>query len=103
MHHRQELEAKVVNSNASNERRGQYFGFILSAIALVGGLGLLFLGQSVVGFSVIVGDVGALAATTIYLRNKQQQERQRKVGPFPTQAPNPGSGGQNKKSKKHRR
>ena len=80
--HRQHLEKTVITANVRNERLGMILGFILCGIALVGGLGLLALGQSAAGFTVIVSDIAALTGSTIYLRYRQEKERQQKLEAF---------------------
>ena len=76
--HRHELESTVIKGNASNERRGQLFAFVLAMTAILSGVGLILGGRDTQGLTAILGTLGALAGVFIYGRHKQAQERAEK-------------------------
>lgn len=59
--HRQGLERIAVGSNVKLEARGQLFAFLLSALAIIGGVVLIAMNKSVQGLAVIIADLAALA------------------------------------------
>jgi uncharacterized membrane protein len=76
--HRQTLEARVVNGNVAARTRGQYCGFLLGLIALVGGIGLIAYDKNTQGLATIITAFTSLAAVFIYGRWQQERERERK-------------------------
>lgn len=78
--HRQELEKMVVQSNCRGERIGQVCGVILAALALIGGIALIFDGKSGPGISILVGDAAVFGGAFIYTRKTQSSERTAKAG-----------------------
>ena len=75
--HRQRLEKSVIESNIKAEQRGQIFAFILGAIAIVGGIGLIGLGKDVQGLVAIIGALGSLVGIFIWGRWRKEKERER--------------------------
>ena len=70
--HRQELERAVVNSNISNERRGQWLAF--ATAVLFGGAGtyLIATGKSTEGLVAIIGPLVGLVA--VYFRGVKKRD-----------------------------
>lgn len=81
--HRQGLERHVVHRNASNERLGQVFAFILGLVAIVGGIYLIATGNDVQGLTSIIAALGSLAGVFIYGRYQQRKEREQQRGSLP--------------------
>jgi len=77
--HRESLEAKVVNANVSSQKMGSIFAFVLSLVAIVGGIWLIHEGKSVTGLATIITDLAALATVFVVSRNKQAKERVQKA------------------------
>jgi hypothetical protein len=73
--HRQALEKKIVDSNCANERRGQYFAFILALVIIGSGVYLLAQGKSIQGFAAIIIAIASLAGVLVYNRTEQKKER----------------------------
>lgn len=76
--HREELEAQVVRGNISSQRLGSTYAFIISLVAVAGGIWLIHEGKSVTGLAAIIIDLATLAGVFVFSRNKQSQERIRK-------------------------
>jgi uncharacterized membrane protein len=76
--HREALESKVVNANASSQKMGSTYAFILSLVAVVGGVWLIHDGKSVTGLATILADLAALAGVFVVSRSKQAKERVQK-------------------------
>ena len=55
--------------------QGQIFAFLLGVIAICGGLGLLFLGRSIIGLSVLIGAVASLIGVFIYGKESNKKEQ----------------------------
>jgi hypothetical protein len=64
--HRMIIEKNVITGAVRRTYRGQVFAFLLGLIAICGGLGLLFLGKSIIGLSVLIGAVASLIGIFIY-------------------------------------
>lgn len=73
--HRESLEAQVVGSNISSQRMGSAYAFIISIVAVAGGIWLIHDGKSVSGLTTILSDLVALAGVFVYSRRKQAAER----------------------------
>ena len=52
--HRQGLEQAVVQSKIGNERRGQWFAFVLGMTGILGAIYLVAIGRNLAGFGVFV-------------------------------------------------
>jgi len=76
--HRQDLERHVIQGNVTAQARGQWFAFILGAIAIGGGVGLAATGHSLEGLASLVTAVTALAGVFIYGQHQQAKERAQK-------------------------
>jgi len=81
--HRQGLEKTVVNRNASNERLGQVFAFILGFTAIAGGIYLIASDKDIQGLIAVIGALGSLSAVFIYGRMQQAKERQQSRNELP--------------------
>lgn len=64
--HRQCEEAKVNDAIIKSRTRGQYFGFILVLVALIGGFALILSGKVGIGTATIIGSAATLALAFIY-------------------------------------
>lgn len=77
--HRRELEHMRVAGDVKNERLGQHYAFVLSLL-IVGAAGLLiWTGKSVMGLSLVLADVAALAGAFLVGRHWQRKERAEKL------------------------
>jgi uncharacterized membrane protein len=85
--HRQGLERHVIHSNASNERLGQIFAFILGLTAILGGVYLIANGQSGQGLTSIIAALGALAGVFVYGRHQQRREREQQRASLSPESP----------------
>ena len=72
------LENTVINSNVNNERRGQWFGFIISMTVIVGGFSLIFLDKDILGISAILASLTTLAGLFLLGKSKSKRELQSK-------------------------
>jgi len=77
--HRESLEARVVAGNLSSQKLGSTYAFILSLVAIAGGVWLIHEGRSVYGLATIIADLVALAGVFVISRNRQAKERIDKV------------------------
>lgn len=77
--HRQELESSKFKSDASNERLGQIFAFVLSLVVIAGAFGLLASGRSLAGLSTLLATLVSLIVVFVYGRKSQTAERERKL------------------------
>ena len=82
--HKHEIETKeqdsivrcrdeVLNSEISNFRRGQYFGFVIIVIALIGGFYLVLNNQKIGGYITLVSTVLLYFGAIMY-RNKMEKQ-----------------------------
>ena len=76
--HRHRLESVVVQGNIAAEKRGQYFAFLLGAIAIVGGIYLIATGKEVAGYVSIISAIGGLSGVFVWGRIRQERERKKK-------------------------
>jgi uncharacterized membrane protein len=77
--HREYLEARVIDGNVANQTRGSWFAFILSLVAIVGGLWLIGQGKSGEGLAAIITSIGGLAGVFLYSKHEQKKERLEKA------------------------
>jgi len=66
--HRMALENKVINSNISNSRLGQWMGFTICMTALIGGGILAIFGIKVEG--IIIAAAGLASLVTVFVTGK---------------------------------
>lgn len=78
LHHRVELENKVIDSKIKDSRLGIILGFILSLITIGIGAYLIVLGKDVIGFSLVIGNLASLVVAFIYATNSNRKEREEK-------------------------
>ena len=67
--HRHHREEKELDTNAKFERQGQWFGFILSLVALIGGFVLVYFDKDVIG--TIFSASGIVSLILPYLSSKK--------------------------------
>lgn len=79
--HRIQTESKVIESNSKNEVRGQWFGFIITLVAIIGGFALIMLGKETHGLTSIIVSLTALATIFIVGRRKSKKELAKKADP----------------------
>ncbi|MFH1429303.1 MAG: DUF2335 domain-containing protein [Candidatus Margulisiibacteriota bacterium] len=72
--HRQELEKQAVNSDILNEKIGMILAFIISMTITCGGLGLLYVGQSIVGLASVIMPLATLSGVFIYGKNSDKKQ-----------------------------
>ena len=72
--HRMGLENKVVTSNVGNEKRGQWFAFILGLIVIGSCTTCILLDKSVLGLVQIIGSLATLL--TLFLAGKRKSTKQ---------------------------
>ena len=77
------IERTVVEGNAKREERGMLYAFILSALVICSGGGLLYLGKDWTGFALIVSVVASPAGAFMYGKSKQRDELDKKIEAFP--------------------
>ena len=76
--HRQGLESGVILERARSERQGQWLGFAVAMVAIVGSFGLIALGKDAVGITGVLGTIGTLGGVFVYGRRSQKKENERK-------------------------
>lgn len=80
--HRQNLEKLVVDSNSRAQARGQYLGFIIVMVAIVGGFALIWNGKDTIGISSVIASLIGLVTVFVIGRSKQKRELSTKAGAF---------------------
>jgi uncharacterized membrane protein len=78
MVHRHGLENKQLDAAISNSKRGQWFGFIIAVLVIVGGVTLILADRSVEGLALILPGLAALAGTFVYSQIQQSRELREK-------------------------
>jgi len=73
-HHRQALERVVIESKIQNERRGQWFAFILGMAGIAGAVYLVTIGKSLEGFGVFLLSLGSLVGAFLVAQRRQARE-----------------------------
>lgn len=53
--HRQQLEARVINSNISHEKIGMYLAFLITTSLATGGFYLILLNKNIIGYTTFIG------------------------------------------------
>ena len=72
--HRRRLESLVVESNVKMEGRGQVLGFIIAMTALIGGIYIMALGESLWGAAMAIAAVTGLSGLFIWTRREKKRE-----------------------------
>ena len=73
-HHRQALERVMVTSEIKTRNRGQFLGFLIAAITLIGGIWLVYEGKDWPGLVAILTPLVGLVGIFVYTQNKDQAE-----------------------------
>jgi uncharacterized membrane protein len=87
--HRQSLESRKLNSDIANEGRGQNYAFILSLVAMLGGIFLIWQGKDVYGFILLIATLVTLAGVFIGGRYSQTRERRAQMAKLLKALPQP--------------
>ena len=72
--HRCYIEKKLVDSQASQIKRGATFGFMLGIPALLGGFVLAYFDKSLIGVGAILGGLGAIITAFIAGSRKNKEK-----------------------------
>ena len=80
--HRRALESRVVAGNLAAERRGQVSALVLTLVAIVGGVWLIYQGKDAGGLTAIISALAGLVVAFVYGRRKDAEERRRKRADF---------------------
>jgi uncharacterized membrane protein len=78
--HRQKIEASVVRSNSFVQIFGAISALLLGAVAIGGGLYLVYLGKSLEGFGAFFTGLSSLVGVYVYGKISQTAERKAKQG-----------------------
>jgi len=76
--HRQHLERMVVYTGVENSKRGQWFGFIIAVIAIIGGFFLIYCDKDALGITSILGAIGSLVVVFALGNSSEKKERKEK-------------------------
>ncbi len=98
--HRQQLETKVIGNDVRLSTLGLVMGFILALVIIGGGIYFVAVDKPVVGFAMLIGQVGILVGAFIYSDKRKQQNLARRTGAAYRQ---PEQQDQSRKGKKKRR
>ncbi len=79
--HRQDLERKLVFSNAESQVRGSYLGFVVCMTVVLGGFYLLYLGRQITGIIAVVTPLIGLVSVFVYGKHAQQKDLNEKAKP----------------------
>ena len=81
--HRRRMEEKEVDAAIDNSKRGQWMGYSVAMVAVVGGLVLAYLGKDAAYLWLSFGGVAALAAVFVTgaLRERSAAEENRRTLP----------------------
>lgn len=76
--HRHGLENRKLNSDITNEKRGQVFALIIALVSIIGSFALIWAGKDSSGISLFITTFAALVGVFIYGRYNQNKELARK-------------------------
>jgi uncharacterized membrane protein len=71
-HHRQALERMMVTSEIKTRNRGQFLGFVVATITLVGGMWLVYKGKDWPGLVAILTPLVGLVGIFVYTQSKDE-------------------------------
>jgi uncharacterized membrane protein len=71
--HRQEMERIMVTSEVKSRNRGQFFGFAIAVIALLGGIWLVYSGKEWQGLVAILTPLIGLVGMFIYTQGLEEE------------------------------
>jgi uncharacterized membrane protein len=77
--HRMELESTVVRGDNKRAELGLIFGFLISCLALGGGIYLIDRGHDAAGATLSTGSIAALVGVFVYGSNNRREERKEKI------------------------
>jgi uncharacterized membrane protein len=77
--HRMQLESTVINGDGRRAWGGLIFGFVISCLALGGGIYLIDRGHDKYGALISTGSLGALVGIFVYGSNNRRAERKEKI------------------------
>ncbi|MCB1201327.1 MAG: DUF2335 domain-containing protein [Leptospiraceae bacterium] len=80
--HRHEIEKTVIKQNGLKSLLGQIFGLVIAMTVICGGFWMIYLGKSILGLSLVIGSLAALAAVFVVGRARQGSERAQKQKMF---------------------
>jgi len=72
--HRQDLERIMVSSEIRSRNRGQFLGFLIAAITLIGGIWLVYEGKDWPGLVAILTPLIGLVGIFVYTQDKEDDE-----------------------------
>ena len=72
--HRRKLESAIVESNLKLEVRGQVFGFVITIVAVIGGIYLMANGHSLSGAATAISALAGLVGLFLWVRHERKQE-----------------------------
>jgi uncharacterized membrane protein len=76
--HREGLENRRIDSDITNEKRGQIFAFIIALVAIFGSFGLIWYGISTIGVTLFITTFAGLVSLFVFGRLHQAHERSQK-------------------------
>ena len=85
--HRLEIERKVIEANISAQRLGTYCGFAVAMTAILGGIGLIFIGKEATGLTSILTALVSLVGVFIIGKRQQKKELDEKSEAIAKTAP----------------
>jgi uncharacterized membrane protein len=77
--HRMKLESKVINGDGRRAWGGLIFGFVISCVALGGGIYLIDRGHDTSGAIIATGSLASLVSVFVYGSNNRRAERKEKI------------------------
>lgn len=75
--HRQDLERIKVVGDVGNEKRGQWFAFVITLLTLAASVYLISQDKDTSGLALILTELAVLAGVFIYGRESQRREREK--------------------------
>jgi len=76
--HRQDIEDKIINSNCFCQKLGVVSASIITLVAIIGSIILIYKGRNTAGLVVMLGALGSLVSVFIYGKSKQKKELEEK-------------------------
>lgn len=73
--HRESIEKRVIDGEVASQTRGSWFAFIITVLAISGGVFLIEQGKSASGLTTIITSVAGLVGVFVYSKQEQKKER----------------------------